>query len=174
MPDKRDLEELPSVIVSGAVGKKRKPGERVRVQLFCRDESRTDQQFKKDSEITSILEKARRQGFLPGDPSRARYGDVSGFVDYQTSLETVMRGQEAFSALPAKVRARFENDPQQFVSFVMDPKNGKELVQMGLATAKVAPSGALNVQGAGTPAPKPEGAPKKAPKGESPPPKEGD
>lgn len=34
--------------------------------------------------------------------------------------------------LPAKVRSRFENDPQKFLEFCSDPKNRDEAVSLGL------------------------------------------
>jgi len=64
-------------------------------------------------------------------------GDFSEVVDYRTALEQVAKADEAFMALPAKVRARFSNDAAEFLDFVHNPANKEELVSMGLANPPV-------------------------------------
>jgi phage internal scaffolding protein len=43
-----------------------------------------------------------------------------------------MAAQDSFLALPAKVRARFDNDPALFVDFASDEANRDELKALGL------------------------------------------
>lgn len=46
---------------------------------------------------------------------KPKFGDFLGVSDYQTALNQVIEAEEAFDALPAKVRARFDNQPVDFL-----------------------------------------------------------
>ena len=45
----------------------------------------------------------------------------------------VIRAAEAFAAMPADVRDRFQNDPGRFLEFANDASNYDEALKMGLA-----------------------------------------
>lgn len=109
---------------------------RARVQKSFKGRGRTHQEFKDECDINSILKKYTKTGLLPHlVKSEPKYGDFSSALSYKESLELVLFAQEQFAALPAETRARFQNDPVQFLAFAEDPKNGAELIKMGLATA---------------------------------------
>lgn len=113
--------------------------------------SRTKQSFKDECDINKIMKKFERTGMVAHlSKYQGSYADVSGGVDYHTALNTVAAAKEMFLTLPAKVRARFEHDPGAFLDFVGDPANEKEMVEMGLKKAPVAPP---------APAPAPDPAP---------------
>lgn len=110
----------------------------MRVQKFFTEGSRTKQSFKTECDMNMIMKRFKKtagvdflnryQGYMSG-----QFGDFSEVVDYRTALDQIARADEVFMALPAKVRARFENDAAQFLDFVQNPSNTDELVQMGLA-----------------------------------------
>lgn len=91
------------------------------------------QQFKDETDINNLVDRFLRTGEMPPVDGRAVYGN---FLDvpqsYQDCLEAVCRAQEAFDELPAKVRQRFNNDPAQLLSFLHDPANVDEAVDLGL------------------------------------------
>ena len=95
--------------------------------------SLTMQEFKEETEMSNILAKYRKTGQLPAmikkDP---KYGDFSDVPNYQEALARVAFAQEQFMALPAKVRAKFDNNPSEFLKFAQDPKNEKEMIELGL------------------------------------------
>ena len=63
--------------------------ERVRVQVFC-GPGRTKQSFRDKVNINSIIAKHRRTGMLNHVNGKTPfYGDVSGVIGYQESLEVV-------------------------------------------------------------------------------------
>lgn len=95
-----------------------------------KEPSLTQQQFTDECDVNRIV---RSHGFTPADISQMRFADVSEVVSYEEALQTVRKAQESFSALPADVRARFDNDPAQFVNFIDNSANAEELVKMGLA-----------------------------------------
>ena len=102
--------------------------------------SLTQQQFKEECDIRHILKRFRDLGMpLPEPPSA--FEDVSSVADFQTHMNAVARTKEYFDSLPSKVRARFNNDPMQLVSFLNDSKNLQEAVSLGLVSAdKLQPS----------------------------------
>ena len=45
----------------------------------------------------------------------------------------MLLADEMFAELPAKIRGRFENNPQQFLDFCEDPDNEAEAIELGIA-----------------------------------------
>ena len=94
--------------------------------------SRTKQSFRDECDINYILRQFNVTGQLPAGSVQPQYGDFSGITDYQSALNAVMAAQDSFLALPAKVRARFDNDPAFFVEFASDEANRDEMKALGL------------------------------------------
>lgn len=114
----------------------RDPLRRQRVRF---EDGRTKQQFKDECDINNIMKKYERNLMLDHvNRYGGQYADVTGDVDYQTALNTIISAEEAFFSIPAKIRARFENDPQRFLEFVSDPSNREEMGKMGLLKKAVA------------------------------------
>lgn len=127
----------------------------------------TRQEFKEESDINTIMSRYMRTGELPHVNSVApQYFDASG-IDFQTHMEAVASAKSLFAQLPSHVRARFFNDPGQFIDFCGEEGNRSELAHMGLlspeATRKaLTPPVPIDLQT--KPAPEPLQAP--APKSE--------
>ena len=66
-------------------------------------------------------------------------------------MNLVRTSQEAFEAMPATVRDRFNNDPARFMDFVNDADNYDEALKMGIVNPRPKP--------VETPAPAPVEAP---------------
>lgn len=94
--------------------------------------SLTQQHLSDECDFNTIV----RRG-IPELQQPLQFADVSEVVGYEEALQTVMKAQESFSALPAEIRARFENDPRNFVAFMSDDANVQEAIKMGLAVEKV-------------------------------------
>lgn len=110
---------------------------RRRVQKTCKaGSSKTMQQFVKDCDFNAIVQKALRANVWPPQAERLAaqtFTDVSHLTSYQDSIQLVQEAQEMFLAIPARIRARFDNDPAKFIAFASDQKNGAEMVKLGLA-----------------------------------------
>lgn len=107
----------------------------------------TKQSFKDECDINNIMKKYKNTGMLPEMiKTQPQYGDFSEVSDYMESMNIVLKAQEQFQNLSADVRNRFQNDPAQFLDFANDPKNGEEMVKMGLATKKEVPQNQTNTQ----------------------------
>jgi len=100
--------------------------------------SRTKQSFRDECDINNILRQFNVTGQLPVGSVQPQYGDFSGITDYQSALNAVMVAQDSFLALPAKVRARFDNDPALFVEFASDEANKDEMKALGLLSQETA------------------------------------
>jgi len=113
----------------------------------------TDQSQAKDCDVNAIVDRFARTGILPGADLPRLYSDFSSVPDYQEALNRVIHAQSQFDSLDAHVRKRFANDPAQFLEFMSDERNAKEMVDLGLARIRQ-PSPASPVSkpaGGGTP-----------------------
>jgi len=100
--------------------------------------SRTQQSFRDECDINTILERFNVTGQLPVGSVQPQYGDFSGVTDYQSALNAVMAAQDSFLQLPAKVRAKFNNDPALFVDFASNEANKDEMKALGLLREETA------------------------------------
>jgi len=106
--------------------------------LSCNDPSLTQQQFKEESDINTIVDRFMKSGVLPTAVNMPQYMDYEGVFDYQSAMNAVRAADEQFLRMDAKVRARFNNSPQEFLSFFADPANTDEAIRLGLAVPKPA------------------------------------
>jgi len=108
--------------------------------LACEEPSLAQQHYKDECDINNILRQFNITGLLPESPLSPRYGDFTGIGDYHTALNRVIAAQDEFEALPAQIRARFDNDPAQLIEFLQNSDNRPEAEELGLvekATAEV-------------------------------------
>lgn len=101
--------------------------------LVCDDESLAVQSERDECDINIIVRRFGLTGVLPSGVRQPTYGDFVGVSDYQSALAVIESADESFYAMPADVRARFGNDPAQFVDFCSDPANLSEMRKLGLA-----------------------------------------
>ena len=100
--------------------------------LACEEPSLAQQHFKDECDINNILRQFNVTGMLPASTLSPRYGDFTGIGDYHTALNRVMAVQDEFEALPAQIRARFDNDPAQLIEFLENSENRSEAEKLGL------------------------------------------
>ena len=108
--------------------------------MACEEPSLAQQHHKDECDINNILRQFNITGLLPESPLSPRYGDFTGIGDYHTALNRVIAAQDEFDALPAQIRARFDNDPAQLIEFLENSDNRPEAEELGLverATAEV-------------------------------------
>jgi len=82
--------------------------------LICDEPTLAQQHYRDECDINTILERFNVTGELPIGSVQPQYGDFSGVTDYQSALNAVMAAQDSFLALPAAIRAKFDNDPALF------------------------------------------------------------
>lgn len=102
-----------------------------------KDKSLTNQADMPAADINNIMARFEKTGLIPGTERTPMYGDFSEVPDYHTSLSAIRRVETAFLQLPAKLRNRFENDPEKLLTFLDDSKNDEEAVELGLKNRDV-------------------------------------
>jgi len=114
--------------------------------------SRVQQHFKHECNINAIVAKSRLHGSLPAPKGNGFFGDFSG-MDFTSMQNAVCQAKEAFMLLPAKLRSRFANSPQNLIDFVSDESNREEAILIGLIPKpeKKPPENAANAASAQSP-----------------------
>lgn len=100
--------------------------------LACKDPSLAQQHMKDECDINVIVERFGVTGQLPVKAIEPSYGDFSGVSDYHTALNKIKAADEAFMALPAKLRAKFDHDPNALLNFLENEANKDEAIELGL------------------------------------------
>jgi len=105
--------------------------------LECLDPTMAQQQFREECDINTIMERFGRTGELIAPIRMPQYGDFDGVNDYHSAMNAIVEAQSAFDQLPAKLRARFSNDPAEFVEFCTNEENRDEAIRLGLVQAPI-------------------------------------
>lgn len=100
--------------------------------LVCLDKTRTQQSFKEECDINTLVRRFGLTGHAPENVRMPTYGDFTGLSTYQEAANALVRARESFDEMPSSVRARFNNDPEAFVGFCSDEKNREEAIKLGL------------------------------------------
>lgn len=96
---------------------------------------RTRQDDLKAVDINNIMKRYVKTGELPVRGRGAFFADVSAMGTFREAIHSVHAAEDAFMQLPPDVRARFNNEPADFLDFTSNPANRPELVTMGLLDA---------------------------------------
>lgn len=114
--------------------------------------SLTKQSFKDDCDINKMIARYKTYGqpITHVNHNTPRYIDCVGVPEYHEAVAIIEAAEASFTALPAKVRARFKNDPSEMLAFCADEKNRQEAIELGLIEPPKQPEKA--------PAPAPEQA----------------
>lgn len=104
--------------------------------LMCLDASMAKQSFAEEVDINTLVKRFGLDGELPVNVRMPEYGDFTSVVDFQSAMNSIATANEAFDSMPAAVRSRFHNDPQEFVSFCFDDANAAEAAKLGLVSSE--------------------------------------
>lgn len=99
--------------------------------VFC-EPTMTQQQFKADCDINTILDRYKVTGTLPYIAAPFSSEDFSEGFDYREALHQIAEADAAFMELPASVRKEFNNDPSEFLDFIDNPNNFEKAVELGI------------------------------------------
>lgn len=99
--------------------------------LVCETPSMTQQQFKEECDVNSIMDKYRITGTVP-TRLNAQYGDFSEVSDYLSAQNTILSAQEQFDSLPSNIRKEFDNSPAKMLEFIHNPNNRERAIEIGL------------------------------------------
>lgn len=103
-------------------------------------ESLVQQQYVEETDINVLVKRLGISDRMPAPAVDPRfYGDMGNIVDLRTALDTVREAREHFDALPAPLRARFQNNPALLFDFVNDPANVEEAIKLGVLARERTP-----------------------------------
>lgn len=127
-----------------------------RVAQTNTEPSKTQQHQAHEADINTIVKNFGITGKLPVVAMPPVYEEFSEIFDFQSAMNAIKAAQDSFIALPANIRARFENDPAKFVGYVDYCINNGDidpLREMGLAIPAAAqePKSGTPPSGEGTP-----------------------
>lgn len=113
--------------------------QRKREQISAGD-GRTEQSHRDRTDIKKIMKKAEATGIISHlAKTEPTFMDVSTRTDFDESMRIVVSAQQSFEMIPAEIRADFNHDPAQWLDFITDPENRKEMEQYGFTTEHLPP-----------------------------------
>lgn len=128
----------------------------------------TNQSDKDSTDINLIMKRYEKTGLITdlitGNNRQPMYGDFTEVSNFHEMQSKIARVTQAFEALPASTRSKFNNDPAVLVDFLADPKNDAEAVKLGLKDASVLPVDNPTETSTNSEADKPKDQPKTAAK----------
>lgn len=107
--------------------------------IHCTKISGTQQHFKEECNINSIMAKFAKTGQLTPIQKIPQYGDFSNIGSYDEALNQIEAAQNLFGSLPAYVRDRFNNNPGELIAFMNDESNRDEAIKLGFIPTKEEP-----------------------------------
>lgn len=105
----------------------------VETALACEDVSLTQQSQADETDINVIVRRFGITGAMPQGLEPPTFEIFEDVFDYQSAQNALVAARESFMAMPADVRGRFDNDPQEFMVFCADKANLPEMRRLGLA-----------------------------------------
>jgi phage internal scaffolding protein len=100
--------------------------------LACKDASLTQQHQAEQADINYLIKQFNVTGIMPHNPLSPQFGDFSGVGDFKDAMDRVLSIDEEFMALPSDLRAKFENDPYQLITFLDNKDNLDKAIELGL------------------------------------------
>lgn len=95
--------------------------------------SKTDQSFKNEVNVNTIMDKWRKgQQITHLTKRQGQFIDASNIPDLHKAFAQVEQAREAFAQLPARVRDAMGNDPRNVEAFLLNPDARPLLEEYGL------------------------------------------
>lgn len=103
-----------------------------RVSITFTEPSMAQQHMKDECDINNIMKKYLKTGVIEFVNKRSpQFGDFPSY-DLKEAMQIVNEANEMFADMPAHLRERFKNSPENFLEFIQDRKNRQEAVELGL------------------------------------------
>lgn len=114
--------------------------------LECKDPTLTQQHDEPGANINNIVATYMKTGELPQRSMPPQVGDFTDAPDMQTALNLIVAAKDAFMEQPAEIRAKFHNDPSEFVEFCSNKENKEEMYKMGLLSNEATAAHKANLE----------------------------
>jgi len=107
--------------------------------LACTEPTLAQQQFKDSSDINVLFGKYLETGEMPQVQDGLTFGNFEGIFDFQSAMNAVRTAEGLFSQMPARIKNRFDNDPQKLLEFLANDENREEAEFLKLVEPKQEP-----------------------------------
>lgn len=96
--------------------------------------SMTQQQFKDECDINTIVKNFGLTGQLPDNYQPPMSGDFTEVMTFEEAQNAIRAATEQFMAMPAQIRERFDNNPQKLMDFLdrNDDTAKAEALELGI------------------------------------------
>jgi phage internal scaffolding protein len=99
-------------------------------------ESKVKKSQQEATDINNIVERWLQNGAPPGglwhNRNQPVYADFSNVQEFNVMLNQVRQAEADFAALPAHIRAQFDNDPAKLVDWLSRLENEEEAQEKGI------------------------------------------
>lgn len=99
--------------------------------------SMTVQSFAKECDINEIVKRFGLTGELPSSIRMPLTGDYTNVPDFHQAMNLVAQAKTEFLKLPASLRARFDHNPANLVTFLEDENNREEAIKLGIVNQPI-------------------------------------
>jgi len=107
--------------------------ERRRVAIDEFEPTMTEQCHKDRCDMHNIMRQFEKTGLIEHTSRYAgKYMDMPNAPSFHEAMNTIAKAESMFETVPAKIRAKFHNDPAEYIEFMQDPKNYDAIKEMGL------------------------------------------
>lgn len=92
----------------------------------------TEQSHKKECDVNLIVKKYDKTGLISHvSKFEAKYGNLGG-ADFKSAMDLIAGAKSSFESLPSNIRKKFRNSTEAFLSFMENPANRDEAINLGL------------------------------------------
>lgn len=116
--------------------------DRQTIKEFCRPKFKrnedgspifkTEQSHKEQCDLNNIMKKYDKTGLITHvSKIEAKFGDMTG-LDFKSMSDKIANARSMFEELPSKIRKRFNNSPEELLTFMDNSENREEAIQLGL------------------------------------------
>lgn len=119
--------------------------------LICKDKTLAQQQFKDQCDINILHARYLETGEIPQVEEGLTYGNFTGIFDFQTAMNAVRTAEGLFQQFPARIKNRFDNDPQKLLEFLRNDENREEAEFLGIVQKPLPPEATNESRSEGIP-----------------------
>lgn len=114
-----------------------------RVKTVNNEKTRTQQHMQDATDVNKIMERYKKTGTIThiNNSIQGKYMDLTKLPSsYLDAINVVNHAQNTFESMPAKLKEKFQHNPQTLINWMADKKNEDEAIQLGLIAPRSKPA----------------------------------
>lgn len=113
---------------------------RRRCAITITGESMCQESDAKQADIHNIMRQFERTGVLNHSAQHeGTYGDFMNLPEFTDAQIQIAEAASMFETVPATIRAKHNNNPAQFVDWMMNPDNREAMIEQGFTDTHLPP-----------------------------------